>query len=143
MSIINFIYKSIFNYVMRSTAIKISAWILVAMLPVAVFATGPLTIGTQADAGDVFAFVGTILNLLASLFVSLAVVYFLWGLAKFVLNSGDEEARKEARSMIVHSIVAIAIMVSVWALVGILIRTVGGRGTTGSAPDLPINNRTR
>jgi len=120
---------------MSSTVTKISAWGLAMTLPVFAFATG---IAPGADIGGVFNFVETILNLLAALFVSLAVVYLLWGLAKFVLNSGDEDARKEARAMILHSIVAIAIMVSVWALVGILVRTVGGRGTAIPAPVLPL-----
>ena len=120
---------------MSSTVIKISALGLAAVFPMAVFATGSLS--PQADAGDVFTFIRGILNMVAALFLSLAVVYFLYGLSKFVLNSGDDDARKEARSMIVHSIVAIAIMVSVWTLVGFLVNTLGGRGTAGVAPQLP------
>lgn len=120
---------------MRATVTKIAAGGAALLVPALVFAQG--TLGSQSNVFNVFNFIDTILNLLAALFLSLAIVYFLWALSKFVLNSGDEDARKEARSMMIHSIIAIAIMVSVWALVGFIVNTIG-TGQAQRAPELPL-----
>lgn len=131
------------NVPMRATIIKIAAGGAALLLPTFVFATNLLNGGGRSGLGDqstvfnVFDFIETILNILAALFLSLAIVYFLYALSKFVLNAGDEEARKEARSMMIHSIIAIAVMVSVWALVGFIVNTVG-RGDARPAPELPL-----
>lgn len=119
---------------MRATLTKLAAGGVAFAVPAIVLATG---LGPQSNVFSVFDFIETILNILAALFLSLAIVYFLYALSKFVLNAGDEDARKEARSMMIHSIIAIAVMVSVWALVGFIVNTVG-TGQARSAPTLPL-----
>jgi uncharacterized membrane protein len=79
-----------------------------------------------------------ILGWLMPLLVSLAVIYFIWGVLTYVMNAGDEEKQKEGRSMMIYGIIAIFVMVSVWGFVGILSKTFfGGAAGGGSVPRLP------
>ena len=52
--------------------------------------------------------------------ITLAVIYFFWGLATYILNSGDAEKEKEGRSIMIWGVVALFVMVSVWGLVGFI-----------------------
>lgn len=69
--------------------------------------------------------ISTILNPLILLFLGLAVVYFMWGVFKYVGKGESESDRREGANMMMYGIVAIFVMVSVWGLVTILINTFG------------------
>ena len=58
-----------------------------------------------------------LINLLFPVVGGLALLYFFWGLAKFILAAGDEEAREKGKSIMIWGIVALFIIVSVWGLV--------------------------
>jgi len=76
-----------------------------------------------------------ILDPLVILIMSLALVYFLWGVSQYILKSNDEKAHAEAIKTMTYGIIALAVMVSVWGLVRILTDTFG----LGSAiPLLPV-----
>ncbi len=62
----------------------------------------------------------TIVNALVPFMLTLAVLYFLWGLAKFVLAAGDEGSRDSGKSIMVWGVIAITVMVSLWGLVALL-----------------------
>ncbi len=66
-----------------------------------------------------------ILNLLLPLVITLAVLFFFWGLAIFVLNAGDEEARAKGRSIMIWGVVALFFIVTVWGLVALLQQVFG------------------
>lgn len=68
-------------------------------------------------------FVGEILNKLVIIIVGLATVYFLWGVAKYILHSDDQKSREEGRSMMIYGIIAIFVMVSIWGFVNLLDNT--------------------
>ena len=115
---------------MKSFVVKTGAWALSFGLPVAAFAA-------ITDIPGVFDFANGLLNILSSFFIALAVIFFLYGVVKFVFAADDEEKRKDGRSMMFYGIVAIAVMVSVWALVNILTNTIGTPGTPLPGPKLP------
>ena len=73
-----------------------------------------------------------IINILTIIVVALALLFFLWGLAKYIL-SGPGEAQDAGRNMMVWGIIALFVMVSVWGLVRVLSNTLGV-GTGGTAP---------
>jgi uncharacterized membrane protein (GlpM family) len=75
---------------------------------------------------DLICYVTKIINdSVIPLIFTLAVVMFLWGVVQYVINS-DEEAKKEkGRQFMLWGIIALAVMVSVWGLVGILSGTFG------------------
>ena len=69
-----------------------------------------------------------ILNpILAFLFV-LALAVFFYGIVKFLLNAGSDEARKEGARHMVWGIVGLFIMVSVKGLLHIICNTIGCAG---------------
>jgi hypothetical protein len=57
--------------------------------------------------------------------VGLALVFFLWGLAKFILVAGNEKKIAEGKNLMIWGIVAIFVMVSIWGIVNILQGTFG------------------
>lgn len=52
--------------------------------------------------------------------VALALLYFFWGLANYILNSGNEEKKKEGKSIMIWGILALFIMVSVWGIINVI-----------------------
>lgn len=55
--------------------------------------------------------------------ITLTLLVFLWGILKYVISGGDGTARKEAVGYIIWGLIALFVMVSVWGLVNILVRT--------------------
>jgi len=81
----------------------------------------------------VIATVGNILNLLIPIVITLAVIYFFWGVAKYILNADNEEKKAEGRSIMIYGIIALFVIVSVWGLIGLLGNTFNvGQGGSGS-----------
>ncbi|MBI2482417.1 MAG: hypothetical protein HYV76_02575 [Candidatus Vogelbacteria bacterium] len=70
--------------------------------------------------------------------IGIAVLYFIYGLVKYVTSSEDDD-KKAARSIMVYGVIVIAVMVSIWGLVG-LVQTVflgGSEFAVPSAPEIP------
>jgi hypothetical protein len=100
----------------------------------------PLAVLAQAGGGTTASFdffddivqqLGDFINLLVPVLIALALVFFLWGLVSFILNSGDETARDEGKKKMIWGIIALFIIVSVWGLVALLNQLTGvGQGQT-------------
>jgi hypothetical protein len=115
------------------------------MKKVAVFAS-LFALPFVASAQNFTAFLGTLsywISLIIPLLISFAVVLFLWGLVKFVMNAEDEGARASGRQLMIWGIIALFVMVAFWGIVGWLQNSltlntttvVGGpSGTTGVLP---------
>lgn len=78
-----------------------------------------------ATFNSIAAQVQDLLNLLIPILITLAVIYFFWGLANYILNSGDTEKKEEGRNIMIWGIVALFVMVSIWGLVGLIGSTFG------------------
>lgn len=63
--------------------------------------------------------------------MSLAVLAFFWGLAKFILNAGSEEARDEGKNVMKWGIVALFVLVSVWGIVAFISNDILGFTPSG------------
>jgi uncharacterized membrane protein YidH (DUF202 family) len=108
-------------------------WVaVVAFAPALAFAQN---FGTNGFFGLLDA-ANTLINRLIPFIIALTVLVFLWGVFKFVI-SNDAEARKEARSYMVWGIVSLFIMVSVWGLVNILVRTFSLNTNAPALPQVP------
>ena len=55
----------------------------------------------------------------------LSLAMFFWGVADYIRGSGSEEVRKVGRDHMLWGLIGIFIMVSAWAIIGILLSTVG------------------
>ncbi len=71
--------------------------------------------------------------------MTLALIFFFWGLAKYILSAGDEEKKTEGRNIMIYGVIALFVMVSVWGLTTLLGNTFGvtGGGAPDSAPLIP------
>lgn len=85
----------------------------------------------------VIQWVGTLINEALPLIISLTVLIFVWGLFKLVMAGDSEDARAEARGYITWGVVALFIMVSVWGLVNILVRSFALSNGMPPMPQVP------
>ena len=69
--------------------------------------------------------IGSIVQMLTVIVMGLALLYFFWGLAKFILAAGDEKKIAEGKSIMIWGIIALFVMASVWGLVAFVGSLVG------------------
>lgn len=80
--------------------------------------------------------VGTVDSLLRSvipIIMVLAILYFFWGLVKYIQAAGDAGKASEGKSIMIYGIIALFVMSAIWGLVGLLSETFVSDG--GDAPD--------
>ena len=87
---------------------------------------------------DMLCKVGSILNAVIPVLVTLGVVYFVWGVITYVIAS-DEEAKKTGRDRIIYGIIGLAVIIGMWGLVNILGKTFGIESGNGvnAGPVIP------
>jgi hypothetical protein len=66
-----------------------------------------------------------ILKLLIPMAFAVAVIYFFWGVAKYIGKAGDPKAQEEGKNIMIGGVIGIAVMASVYGLVGYLQDTLG------------------
>lgn len=95
--------------------------------------------GGVRDVSSLASFLIAALRMATMLILGAAVVFFLWGVFKFVKNADNEEAREEGKNQIIYGVIGIAVMVSLWGLVRFLTSTAGFTDVTPFAvPSLPL-----
>lgn len=106
---------------------------ILATASTALFPLFALAQGYSPNQGimGLFTFAGVILNRAVPLLISLAVVWFIWYVFRYLI-AGDEEKKEAAKKGMVWGIVGIFVMVSIWGLVAILQATFGTSGVTGN-----------
>ncbi|MGM0629324.1 MAG: hypothetical protein ACQESA_02770 [Patescibacteria group bacterium] len=79
--------------------------------------------GGAGDLGGVESFMNTVLDLLDLLvliILALALVFFLWGVAKFILNAGDPEEQSKGKQVMFWGLIGLFVMTAVWGLVAFI-----------------------
>lgn len=61
-----------------------------------------------------------VVNPIISLLFGVAVLYFLWGVFKFIKDSGESTAREEGQQAMLWGMVGIVIMVSAYGLINFI-----------------------
>lgn len=79
----------------------------------------------------------TLLSNIITLLFALAVVWFIWNVIRYSMSS-EEDGKEKARSQMINGLIAIAVMASIWGIVGLLRGAFGVSGDSG-APN-SINN---
>lgn len=109
------------------------------MLPMSVFAqAGPATQArgvsecpaTIDDIGDVLCKIGSILKSIIPVLILLGIVYFIWGIVRYVI-ADSEEVKKKGKDQIIYGLIGFVIIFALLGLVSIVINTFGieGQGT--------------
>lgn len=83
---------------------------------------------------------GNIVDLLIPILITLAVVMFFWGLVKYIANASDETAKEGGKSLMIWGMIAIFVMVALWAILGFIQTQLGitGNITPGTAPTFQL-----
>ena len=68
---------------------------------------------------------------------ALALLFFLWGLAKYIFAAGNEEAKESGKRIMIWGIIALFIMASVWGIVAFLQDLFGVTDTSITVPQTP------
>lgn len=136
--------KDVIIYGLIGLAVIVGFWGLVTMivttfgLKAAAPSLAPLTVEEstctlegEPKLQDVLCYATRIINdSLIPLVFAVATVFFVWGAVKFFIINADEEAKREqGKQFMIWSIIALAVMLSVWGLVGILGSTFGIDGS--------------
>lgn len=64
-----------------------------------------------------------VINILVVFVIGLGFFFFIYGLVKYSAAGGDSDQISEARDYIIYGVIGIAVMVSVWGLVRIVVNT--------------------
>ncbi len=101
----------------------------VALLPVLAFAQETVT--------SILIRIQDVMGIAIPIIMTLALLYFFWGLAQYILGgSVDEEKRAAGRNMMIYGVIALFVMAAVWGLVRVLSSSLNVR-TGGDVPELP------
>lgn len=125
---------------MKQTALAFLSF----LLPVITFAQVGPPAGSQPalnnsnTLNELFAAVISFINSIAvPLIFALAFVFFLYGVFKYFFGSGSnaEKNRTEGKQFIMYGVIGFFVMISLWGLVNIAVRTFGFEDDT--MPPLP------
>lgn len=64
-----------------------------------------------------------IINPLIGFLFALAIVYFLYGMLEFLMHQDNEEKKETGKSHMLWGVIGIVIMLGVWSILGMLLRT--------------------
>jgi hypothetical protein len=106
---------------------------LLAFGPVLALAQGTGSTGTiVATATDWASGFSTVVHILIPAVFALAILFFFWGMAKYILSAGDATKAAEGKSIMIYGVIAIAVMAVLFGLVQWLAGAVGINPTTSS-----------
>lgn len=91
---------------------------------------------------DVLARIAGLINLATPIVVALALLYFFWGLATYILSASDEEKKKEGKNIMIWGILALFVMVSVWGIVNVIRDTFNLNNNSINVPGIQVPNST-
>lgn len=66
--------------------------------------------------------ISELLNSVLPVLVALGVVYFVWGVVRYVIGD-SEEAKKKGRDNIIFGVIGLAVIIGLWGLVYIVVDT--------------------
>ncbi len=101
--------------------IRVAALVVVSSLPLVTFAATTVENRALSLVGTL----GQIVNALIPIAFALGILYFFWGLAKFISSAGADDAREKGKLIMIHSIIAIFVMVSIFGIVRLLGNFIG------------------
>jgi hypothetical protein len=124
-------------HIMKKKLAGISAIALSAFAPVLAFAqvsssSTAVCNTNSANAGieTVICQIYRIINIAIPVLILFGVAYLIYGIIMFVI-AGDGEEKGNAKSVMIHGIIGLAVIFSIWGLVRILQSTFGLSNSSG------------
>jgi predicted membrane protein len=99
-----------------------------ALLPLVTFA---------ADFQSILNMIGNLIRSAIPIVMALALLYFFWGLARYILAADSDDAKAQGRNIMIWGIVALFVMASVWGLVNVLQSSFGINNSPAPTVQLP------
>lgn len=100
---------------------KVISAVLAALSPIAALAATTINAAVTT--------IGNIIDLVVPILMVIASVVFIWGIITYILAAGNDDRKKEAKSLILWGLVALFVIVAMWGLVQILGKTFGVEST--------------
>jgi hypothetical protein len=72
-----------------------------------------------------FATIRGIINAIIIILFALVTMYFIWGVVKYVMASGDEKAVETGKNHMIWGIVGMAVMAGAWGIVQLVLNAAG------------------
>jgi len=93
--------------------------------------------GTKKGLAAVIDTLKNILDLLIPICIGLALIYFIYGLAQYILESGEASKIAEGRTRMVYGTITMFVIISIWGIVIFLQNSTGAGGVyTATPPDI-------
>jgi hypothetical protein len=89
---------------------------------------------------NVLLIIANLINFALPIVVALALLYFFWGLAQYVLNASNEEKKGKGKEIMIWGIIALFVMVSVWGIVNVVKSTFQLNDQAITVPNLNIQS---
>ena len=99
-----------------------------------------LVFAATTQASELVIFIDSLFSTLVPLIISAAIIYFLWGVLKYVKSGDSEDQRIAGRHMMVNGVIAVFVMVSIWGLVSFLDNTFKLTDNTADSIQVPVVN---
>ena len=87
------------------------------------FLSVPVFAQAQTTALTIIELVGTLLGRLVPIAIAAALLFFIWGLAIFIKNSGNEDGLKEGKQKMMWGLIALFVIIAVWGIVWFIANT--------------------
>ncbi len=85
-----------------------------------------------------------LVEILLPIAVTIAVLFFFWGLAEYILASGEESAKEEGRRKMIGGVIALFVIVSIWGIIAFLGNLLGiNQGGEAPVPGVSDNTDTK
>ena len=59
---------------------------------------------------------GTIVDALVPILMTVALLFFIWGLIMYIRSAGDPEKASEGKSIMIYGVIALFVMSAIWGL---------------------------
>jgi len=72
--------------------------------------------------GKIICQIQQILNSIIPVLMALGIVYFIWGIVRFMIADG-EEAKTKGKDQIIYGLIGFAVIVGLWGLINLVVKT--------------------
>lgn len=69
--------------------------------------------------------VSGLMNMVVRIIFGLALIYFFWGGARFILNAGDAKTREDGKNKMIWGVITLFVMISIYGIIAWLTGVLG------------------